>query len=125
MFVRKSKVMKMFTDMVRNRDKAIENNEYAKAVTQGYVDRFESGVSRFASRIDAERASVEDNRRVDAIANNQMYDRFAMRDAAALSALLKMTEMGLLSIVEDRDLNDINTPDHIQEFFSALPRNQQ
>lgn len=98
MHVYRSSIQKLYTSMIFNRAKAVQNNQLAIDVTASYVEKFEAGDSRWASSVDAELASVSDQRRKVAIDNNQMYDRFAMRDAAVLSATLKMIEMDLVDL---------------------------
>lgn len=109
-YVRHSVVQKLFQDMIDYRGKAVENNKLANAVTQSYVTRWSQGDSRFVSRVDAELASVGDVRFANAVANNQMYDRFATRDAAVLQAMLTMIDMDLLKLRDDSEFDDINTP---------------
>lgn len=121
MFVRRSVVQKLFQDMVDNRGKAVENSRRASEIVAGYVERFAAGDSRFTSKVDAERSAANDIRWIKAVDSNQMYDRFAMRDAAVLSGMLKMVEMDLLTIKPDGDFDDINTPKHV--FPLAEPNN--
>lgn len=102
-FVRKAVVDKLFHDMVMYRGKAVEQNEYAKDIGDSYTDNFKTGRSRLTSQADADRATASDVRFSTAVGNNQMYDRFAMRDAAVLTALLKMVELGLLTIRDDNN----------------------
>lgn len=107
MFVRRSRIDGLMNDMVKHRDKAVENSEYAKRISRAYVERFQTGGSRFSMKVDAERSAAEDARYKEAVEANQMYDRFAMRDAAVLSALLKMVDMGLIRIEEDRERENV------------------
>lgn len=88
----------LMADMIKWRGLAFKNYTLANNIVQSYRDKYEQGGSRFASKVDAERSAASDIRYINAVASNQMYDRFAMRDAAVLSATLKMAELGLLRL---------------------------
>lgn len=103
-FIRRSVLDKLFQDMISHRDRAVKRSEDASNIVDAYVERFLTGQSRFAHRVDAERSAANDVRWQNAVADNQMYDRFATRDATVLTAVLKMIEMKLLDLVRDSDL---------------------
>jgi hypothetical protein len=100
-FVRRTIIDRLFKDMVKNHDLAVKANDDANAVTQAYYAQFASGHSRFTTRGDAKQTASADVRFLTAVSDNQMYDRFATRDAAVLSAVLKMVEMDLLTVKEE------------------------
>src|SRR4051794_2945464 len=95
MFIRRDRIDKLARDMINWRDLAHENYTLAKDVQKGYLDQAKE---RGQSTIDAEARSSKDTRFVNAVANNQMYDRFATRDAAVLTALMSMATAGLLEV---------------------------
>jgi hypothetical protein len=97
-YIKRSVLDQLFLDMVRYRDKARAKSEYATAVSASYVAKYETGGSHYASKGDAELAASTDWRFLAAVADNQMYDRFATRDATVLAATLKMIEMDLLTL---------------------------
>jgi|SRR5882757_6320425 len=99
MFIKRAKIDKLLVDMVEWRDLAHQNYRTALAIENSYIDKFKSGVpTNMTSVSDAERKAAEDIRFVNAVANNQMYDRFATRDAAVLTALASLTAAGLLTV---------------------------
>lgn len=107
-YITKSLVDQMRDDMVKWRGLAHKNYVLAKDIQQAYLDKWESGTSTsMSSKTDAEARAANDNRFKVAVSNNQMYDRFTMRDAAVLSAILKMVELGLLQV---RDVSRPNNP---------------
>jgi hypothetical protein len=101
MFIQRSHVEQLIRDMLKHREKAVESSEYAKELTQAYAEKFASGKSRFVTRVDAERSAANDARWIGAVEDNKMYDRFATRDAAVLSALLAAESSGLLNIRDE------------------------
>jgi hypothetical protein len=95
-YIERALVDNLRDDMIKWRGLAYKNYMLAKEVQKVYLDKYEAG--GFASKTDAERSAATDVRFTNAVANNQMYDRFTARDAAVLSALLKMVELGLMNI---------------------------
>lgn len=122
-YVTEDAVQKLFQDMVNNRGKAVENSELATAVADLYITAYETGSSRYTSRVDAELAASSDARFINAVANNQMYDRFATRDAAVLSTMLEMIKMDLLTLrVGSRDaLGAKKYPDPRESWTNTAP----
>lgn len=96
MFIKKSNLDLLIEDMLTWRIKAHTSYCKAKEVQAAYTDKYERG--GYKSRVDAEVHASRDNRFVVAVQNNQMYDRFATRDAAVLSAIASLTTAGLLTI---------------------------
>lgn len=98
MYIQRSKIDQLTKDMIRWRDKAHYNYNRANAVCEGYLEKAaETG----GSRVDAEVRAAKDARYVKAVGNNQMYDRFATRDAAVLTALASMVSAGLLEVRDE------------------------
>lgn len=97
MYIKRTKLDKLTRDMISWRDRAHDEYTLAKDVQRAYADRAkELG----QSPIDAEARASKDSRFVNAVSNNQMYDRFATRDASVLTALASMVNAGLLDVVD-------------------------
>ena len=97
MFIKQAKINKLMADMINWRDLAHENYTLAKDVQHAYVKQARD---RTLSVVDAEARAAKDSRFVNAVSNNQMYDRFATRDAAVLTALASLVTAGLLEVAE-------------------------
>jgi hypothetical protein len=97
MRIKRSKIDKLMRDMVAWRDHAHDNYLLAKDVQFSHSDHAKS---RGLSKVEAELRAAKDPKFIAAVSNNQMYDRFATRDAAVLSALASMKTAGLLTVYD-------------------------
>jgi hypothetical protein len=100
MFIKRNKIDKLASDMLNWRDLAHDSYVRAKEVQAAHT---EDGARRGLSKVEAELRAAEDHRFKAAVSNNQMYDRFATRDAAVLSALASMHFAGLLEVRDELD----------------------
>lgn len=97
-WISKDRIDSLVRDTLVWRKMADENYNKAMAVKDAYVADRESRGDR--SKVESELRAASDPRFVNAVANNQMYDRFTTRDATLLTALATLKTAGLLEVRE-------------------------
>ena len=98
-YIEASTVEALLKQTLTWRTKAHKAYLLAVQISDAYVAKWESGeYTSTVSRTDAQARASEDSRWQVAVSNNQMYDRFAQRDAAVLSAIANLVNANLLTV---------------------------
>jgi hypothetical protein len=95
MFIKRAKIDKLTENMITWRDMGHESYAFARDLEHSYIERAEQ---RGDSGAVGEIRAADDRRLTNAVANSQMYDRFATRDASVLAALASLVTAGLLEV---------------------------
>jgi hypothetical protein len=104
-FVYRSYIASLANMMVEHHAKAALAANEANRIVATALDQYAAG-EKYFSATDAEKAATSSLEWQVKVGANQMYDRWATRDASVLSALLQAVQMGFVDVKEDTSIRD-------------------